>query len=236
MEAGLISLRCPPHRPACFIDGLVDRFSALIDHIVSEPLRFFDSPTGLAIEFIGFTAGGADPAPDLSAGAINGIFGFVGESVGRLLDRIAKLLCLQACYWEFSTTTSAWSAPNKLVTLPENIASIANGVNNDGSVIVGSSLNIYDKTGKCDPNQLEFLNKATRWLRSAKGVHVEDIAVLLGTILPAGWQLYWAERVSADGRIVTGFGYPCTDCENMMGWVAGLPPEKKPREIIDDKK
>lgn len=133
----------------------------------------------------------------------------------------------QACFWTFSTATMKWSGAKKLITLPGNIASLSNGVNYDGTIIVGSCLNIYDPSGNCDPNQLEFQNKATRWLRSPSGTKVDDIAVLLGSVLPEGWQTYWAEKVSANGRIITGYGYPCSDCYNVMGWVAGLPPEKR---------
>lgn len=123
----------------------------------------------------------------------------------------------KACYWTYSSTSSSWSIAQPLDILSGNIASVATGVNFDGTVIVGSSLNT---TGPCD--DLVFNNKACIWKKQAAGFNVEALNTILSSVKPPNWNLYTAIRVSANGKIITGYNYDF-ETGKEIGWVVGIP-------------
>ena len=82
--------------------------------------------------------------------------------------------------------------------------------------MVGTCLNV---TGPCDDPWFE--DQAVRWEGGGTSSAPQVLALLLGSHVPSGWSLFEALRVSANGRIVTGYGFD--QDFNLLGWVAGLP-------------
>jgi uncharacterized membrane protein len=124
-----------------------------------------------------------------------------------------------ACMWRLHAgggPSSGWSAPTPLMPLSGNAFSAAHGTNGDGSVVVGTSLNI---TGTCDDP--EFDDQAVLWDATNPGLPPMSLAAILGPRVPSGWVLFEALGVSADGQIITGYGF--NQNYDQEGWVAGVP-------------
>lgn len=117
-----------------------------------------------------------------------------------------------ACKWTFSSSTSTWSDPQALKPLSDFEFSSAAGTNFDGSVVVGSSYN-YSPSGCPYP---DFDSRATLWHGAAN----LDLTAMLKSMVPDSLRLWEAIRVSANGRIVTGYSFDPSFTQE--GWTAGL--------------
>ncbi|QEG36818.1 PEP-CTERM sorting domain-containing protein [Bythopirellula goksoeyrii] len=101
-----------------------------------------------------------------------------------------------------------WTSADGMVGLGKlsgSTTSIANGVSEDGSIIVGKS-------------EVAFVWDSLYGMRNLQSVLANDFG--LGSSL-TGWSLVEATAVSADGRAIVGFGInPAGDGE---GWLAIIP-------------
>jgi uncharacterized membrane protein len=109
-----------------------------------------------------------------------------------------------ACKWNFTgatTATNNWSSPSALKKLPESFEySYASGANFNGAIIVGST---FTYSG-CH-SDIKFESTATVW----DGLNsVNKLETFLSTVLPSGYTLSQASRVSDNGKIITGLSYP----------------------------
>jgi uncharacterized membrane protein len=121
-----------------------------------------------------------------------------------------------ACRWEIVSNgnNAGCTGPFALMGLEGYPGSAANGVNSNGSVIVGGC---HLVTGPC--SSPEFMVRPVRW--NDPDDVPEDIGILMEDYIPEGWMLFDAIRVSANGKIVIGYGIDYD--YNVVGWVAGLP-------------
>ncbi len=121
-----------------------------------------------------------------------------------------------ACLWQ-QKPAGAWDkTPKNISLLGGTNYSFAYGVNFDGTVIVGMCFNAM-----CSFSS--FKSTPVIWnLRSSGTYLAKDIKSLLGSKVPTNWNLYWATRVSRNGKIVIGWGFNSPDDGYGHGWVAGL--------------
>lgn len=118
-----------------------------------------------------------------------------------------------ACKWIRNGTT--YQSPEILSGITGFNGSFANGANFDGSTIVGSVANVL---GSC--TYPEFDVRPVRWIAGSPGQNPENIQDVMSSLIPSGWTLFDAIRVSADGNTVIGYGMDYD--YNIVGWVAGL--------------
>lgn len=125
--------------------------------------------------------------------------------------------------WDYVSTACKWMRNGTIYQSPEILPGIsgfngafANGANYDGSIIVGSVSNVF---GTC--NYPEFDVRPVRWIIGSTGQNPENIQDVMSSLIPSGWTLFDATRVSADGNTVIGYGMDYD--YNIVGWVAGLP-------------
>jgi hypothetical protein len=82
----------------------------------------------------------------------------------------------------------------------------------------------YNATGPCAVET--FIDTPVIWNGNDISQPPRDLSIILAPLVSAGWALYEAIRVSADGRTVTGYAL---DADwNVLGWVAGLPGKAVP--------
>jgi probable HAF family extracellular repeat protein len=116
-----------------------------------------------------------------------------------------------------------WSQEEGLVGLgvfPGYDLSAASAVSADGAIIVGTNTSVSALS-------VPFIWSAEQGMRSLQQVLIEDYG--LGAQL-AGWQLYSADDLSADGRVIVGTGLsPRGESE---AWRAVLVPEPPTTELL----
>jgi uncharacterized membrane protein len=131
---------------------------------------------------------------------------------------------VQACKWTLTSTdweNASCGLPEALTNLEGYSSAGANGVNYTGSVIVGVAFNA---TGPCQGET--FINTPLLWNGNDVSRPPQDLSNILNPMIPAGWTLYEASRVSADGMTITGYAIDSDWHE--LGWVAGLPVKAVP--------
>lgn len=131
---------------------------------------------------------------------------------------------VQACKWTLSAKDpelATCSGPQALPNLDGFPSSGANGVNYSGSVIVGSA---YLVTGPCLGET--FTDSPLIWNGNDPDQPPVNLTSIFSSMIPEGWTLYEAVRVSADGRTITG--YAIDSDWNVQGWVAGLQADSVP--------
>jgi len=115
----------------------------------------------------------------------------------------------------FATATPATSGPQcffqGLGFVPGGGSSVANGVNADGTVVVGQA---SDASGQ---------PQAFRWTRATRMQSVLTLLLAAKVVTMTGWQLRSANGVSADGTVIVGDGVD--PLGQNQGWIARLPKE-----------
>jgi probable HAF family extracellular repeat protein len=93
--------------------------------------------------------------------------------------------------------------------LPNGTISLAEAVNADGSVIVGRARNSNNQDAA-------FIWTADGGMRELQGILQSHYGVTL-----SGWQLHSATGVSADGKVIAGYG--TNPVGRTEGWMVVLP-------------
>jgi uncharacterized membrane protein len=131
---------------------------------------------------------------------------------------------VKAVKWTLTSTSwqdAAGSQPEALPNLPGFPSAGANGVNYNGSFIIGAA---SDASGPCGGET--FSETPVLWNGNDPDNPPEDLSISLGPLIPAGWRLFEGTRVSANGQILTGYAM---DADwNVLGWVAGRPVKAVP--------
>jgi hypothetical protein len=193
------------------------------DHLMSYPCVWKRNPSGSAAHLYDLMM----VLTDLPGGDDNARIARISND-GKLLVGWGNQMSGNPACWDYPTTacmwrwqagggpSSGWSAPTPLMPLSGYAFSAAHGTNGDGTVVVGTALNI---TGPC--NDPEFDDQAVLWDGANPGLPPKSLAAILGPRLPSGWALFEAMGVSADGKIITGYGF--NQNYEQEGWVAGVP-------------